>query len=70
VRNLGLALQGQGRYGEAARAFMTAVDLCPDDLRAYVHLEDLLFSHEEVAADVPGIAVQVEKVKAQVMSRG
>jgi len=70
VRNLGLALQGQGRYGEAARAFMAAVDLCPDDLRAYVHLEDLLYSHEEVAADVPGIVAQVEKVKAQVMSRG
>jgi tetratricopeptide (TPR) repeat protein len=70
VRNLGLALQGQGRYGEAARAFMAAVELCPDDLRAYVHLEDLLYSHEEVAADLPGIVAGVEKVKAQVMSRG
>jgi hypothetical protein len=70
VRNLGIALQGQGRLGEAARAFLQAVTLCPDDLRAYVHLEDLLYSHEEVAADMPGIVAHVEKVKAQVMNRG
>jgi tetratricopeptide (TPR) repeat protein len=70
VRNLGLALQGQGRLGEAAKAFLQAVNLCPDDLRAYVHLEDLLYSHEEVAADIPGIVAHVEKVKAQVMNRG
>ena len=70
VRNLGLSLQGQGRYSEAAKAFMAAVNLCPDDLRAYVHLEDLLYSHEEVAADIPGIVAHVEKVKAQVMNRG
>jgi tetratricopeptide (TPR) repeat protein len=70
VRNLGLALQGQGRLGDAARAFLQAVNLCPDDLRAYVHLEDLLYSHEELAADIPGIVAHVEKVKAQVMNRG
>jgi len=70
VRNLGLALQGQGRYGEAARAFMAAVNLCPDDLRAYVHLEDLLYRHEELAADMPGIVAQVEKCKEQLMRRG
>jgi tetratricopeptide (TPR) repeat protein len=70
VRNLGLALQGQGRLGDAARAFLQAVNLCPDDLRAYVHLEDLLYSHEELAADIPGIVARVEKVKAQVMNRG
>ena len=70
VRNLGLALQGQGLYGEAARAFMTAMNLCPGDLRAYVHLEDLLYNHEEVASHMPDIAAQVEKCKEQVMSRG
>lgn len=70
VRNLGLALQGQGRLGEAARAFLQAVTLCPDDLRAYVHLEDLLYSHEEVAADMPGIVARVGKCKEQLMRRG
>jgi len=69
VRNLGLACQGQGRLGEAARAFLQAVQLCPGDLRAYVHLEDLLYSHEELAAEVPGIAAEAEKCKAQVMGR-
>jgi len=70
LRNLGLALQGQGRFGEAARAYLTAVNLCPDDLRAYVHLEDLLYSHEEVTADMPGIAAQVEKCKERMMAKG
>jgi tetratricopeptide (TPR) repeat protein len=70
VRNLGLALQGQGLYRDAARAFMTAMNLCPDDLRAYVHLEDLLYNHEEVVSHVPEIAAQMEKCKEQVMSRG
>ena len=70
VRYLGLALQGQGRYGEAARAFMTAVNLCPDDLRAYVHLEDLLYSHEEVTVDMPGVAAQAEKCRERMMAKG
>ncbi|MCG6534817.1 MAG: tetratricopeptide repeat protein [Syntrophales bacterium LBB04] len=63
VRNLGLAFQGQGRYREAARSFMTAMNLCPDDLRAYVHMEDLLYNHEEIASDMPDIMTQVEKCK-------
>jgi tetratricopeptide (TPR) repeat protein len=70
VRNLGLAFQGQGRYREAARAFMAAMNLCPDDLRAYVHLEDLLYKHEEIASNMPDIAAQVEKCKERVMNRG
>jgi tetratricopeptide (TPR) repeat protein len=70
VRNLGLAFQGQGRYREAARSFMTAMNLCPDDLRAYVHMEDLLYNHEEIASDMPDIMAQVEKCKERVMSRG
>jgi len=70
VRNLGLAYQGQGLYREAAGAFMTAMDLCPGDLRAYVHLEDLLYSHEDIASHMPDLAAQVEKCKEQVMNRG
>ncbi|HTZ39461.1 MAG TPA: tetratricopeptide repeat protein [Syntrophales bacterium] len=70
VRNLGLAIQGQGRYHEAARAFMNAMNLCPDDLRAYVHIEDLLYNHEEIASDMPDMIAQVEKCKERVMNRG
>lgn len=69
VRNLGLACQGQGRLGEAARAFLQAVQLCPGDLRAYVHLEDLLYSHEELAAEVPGIAAQALECRERLMAR-
>ena len=69
VRHLGLALQGQGRLGEAAKAFLAAVTLCPEDLRAYVHLQDLLYRHEGIAADIPGIAGQVEKRKERILHR-
>jgi hypothetical protein len=49
---------------------MTAMNLCPDDLRAYVHMEDLLYNHEEIASDMPDIMAQVEKCKERVMNRG
>ena len=70
VRNLGLAFQGQGRYHEAARAFMNAMNLSPDDLRAYVHMEDLLYKHEEIVSDMPDMIAQVEKCKERVLSKG
>ncbi len=70
IRNLGLAYQGQGHYREAAGAFVTAMNLCPDDLRAYVYLEDLLYQHEEIASHMPDLVARVEKCKGQFMNRG
>jgi tetratricopeptide (TPR) repeat protein len=40
-KNLGLALEGRGRYAEAADAFERAVESCPEDRRALNHLEEL-----------------------------
>jgi len=56
-KNLGLSLQGQGRYAEAAENFMQAVRNCSVvfDPRALNHLEDLLLNHPEVMSEIDGI---------------
>jgi tetratricopeptide (TPR) repeat protein len=68
-KNLGLALAGQGRLAEAARQFMRAFELCPQDVRALVHLEDMLRAHPETAREVPEIAARVAALRAQGMPR-
>lgn len=50
-KNLGLALQGQGRYREAAQAFVTATQSNASDARSLGHLETLLTEHPELAFD-------------------
>jgi tetratricopeptide (TPR) repeat protein len=54
-KNLGLSLQGQGRYLEAARCLLEAAQAAPHDLRALGHLEDLLAKHEEIGKEHPEI---------------
>ncbi len=56
-KNIGLSLQGQGRYAEAAENFMQAVRNCSVDFdpRALNHLEDLLLNHQEVMSEIDGI---------------
>lgn len=46
-KNLGLALQGQGKYLEAANSLQRA-SLMSDDPRAGRHLEELLEAHPEI----------------------
>jgi len=41
-KNLGLSLQGQGRFKEAAWCFYRAALLCPEDGRAREHLLELV----------------------------
>jgi len=55
-KNLGLALAGQGRVGEAARALLEADGRCPADGRARWHLAELLAAHAEVLQDNPALA--------------
>ena len=53
-KNLGVALDGQGRNLEAARAYVTAATACPEDPRALRHLQALLARHPEVEAEIRG----------------
>jgi tetratricopeptide (TPR) repeat protein len=40
-KNLGIALEGLGRYAEAAQSYGMAARLCPQDRRAHDLLEKL-----------------------------
>lgn len=41
-KNLGLALEGQGRWMDAALSLAEAARLCPENTRAWMHLQHLL----------------------------
>jgi len=60
-KNLGLSLQGQARYPEAARAYHLAVRANSADPRAFHLLESLLEQRPEVASEIPEITGLLEK---------
>ena len=55
-KNLGLALAGQGRLGEAAHGLLEADRRCPGDVRARRHLVELLVEYPELLAADPALA--------------
>jgi tetratricopeptide (TPR) repeat protein len=62
-KNLGLSLEGQGRFGDAARSFMAAVQADASDPRALKHLEELAEQHSEVYADIPDLSHQITRCR-------
>jgi tetratricopeptide (TPR) repeat protein len=54
-KNLGIALQGLGRYCDAARSFIAAIMACPEDVRALGHLENLIVAHREILEQELGL---------------
>ena len=58
-KNLGIALQGQGLYAEAAKNLILATKLCPADSRALAHLEDLIAGHREILEEIPDLLTQL-----------
>jgi len=53
-KNLGLSLEGQGKYLEAARAYIKAVQKHATDARALHHLEDLVRRQPQITRMIPG----------------
>jgi Flp pilus assembly protein TadD len=49
-KNLGLALQGQGKFSDAAKSFMRAVQANASDPRALNHLEALVEQHPDLTS--------------------
>ena len=47
-KNLGLALEGQGRYAEAGRCYVRATQADAFDDRSFRHLQQMLASHPEL----------------------
>jgi tetratricopeptide (TPR) repeat protein len=65
-KNLGLSLQGQGIYPEAALSFVESVKANPRDIRALLHLIKLMMTHPEISEEVPDLDEQVRKFREQV----
>jgi tetratricopeptide (TPR) repeat protein len=55
-KNLGLALAGQGRLGEAAHCLLEADRRCPEDARARRHLAELFTENPELLEADPALA--------------
>jgi tetratricopeptide (TPR) repeat protein len=60
-KNLGLSLQGQGRYAEAAQAFVAATQANASDPRALGLLEALLVEHSELEFDFADVLEKCRK---------
>ena len=65
-KNLGLSLEGQGKFGEAALCYITATRANASDPRALKHLEELAKRHKEAYADVPDLDYQIFKCREAV----
>jgi tetratricopeptide (TPR) repeat protein len=65
-KNLGISLNGQGRYLEAAQSLLRAARAAPEDTRALDHLENLLSQHEEIGRDHPEILEAVQECREAV----
>jgi tetratricopeptide (TPR) repeat protein len=60
-KNCGLALQGQGRFAEAARSFIDGILAFPEDQRSLHHLHELIEANPQVESDLPGIEKEMAR---------
>jgi tetratricopeptide (TPR) repeat protein len=67
-KNLGVALEGLGRYAEAAISYITASKLNPKDPRARKHLDVLVAAHPEVRRKIPGLKKQIDACRKAVVA--
>ncbi len=59
-KNLGISLQGQGKYSRAAHALIRATRLCPEDQRALHHLEALIHDQKESLPDLASLMITLK----------
>jgi tetratricopeptide (TPR) repeat protein len=60
-KNLGIALEGQGKYPEAAESYFKAVKANAGDPRAFGLLEKLVVEHPEIQEQLPDILDQLKR---------
>ena len=68
-KNLGIALEGQGRYAEAADAYRAAALIGPGDPLGLLHLGQLVESHPEVHDESPWLADELTKLRQAAAAR-
>lgn len=69
-KNLGVALEGMGRYPEAVSSYLTAAENCPEDVRALKLLEKLLTVHPDAGLKVPEFQTRLDACRAAVGAAG
>ena len=69
-KNLGLAREGQGRWLDAALSLAEAVRLCPQDTRAWLHLQQLLAIKPGLMTQFPDLALTVTSLAVVYRSSG
>jgi len=62
-KNLGLALDGQGRHEEAVFALIEATELGPQDDRAFRRLEEIVALHPKLLKRIPGLKARIERYR-------
>jgi tetratricopeptide (TPR) repeat protein len=62
-KNLGVALQGERQYSEAADAYIKATRICPRDGRAQRRLEHLLSKSKEHLGNLDEIMVELKRCR-------
>jgi tetratricopeptide (TPR) repeat protein len=65
-KNLGISLQGQNCFSQAARCYVAAVQANASDPRALQHLEQLFAAHPEIGLEQPDIQEQIQACRAAV----
>jgi len=59
-KNLGLSLEGQEDYAEAAHFYMVAIRKNPDEPRSFQHLSNLLEKHPGLLKEHPDLVVELK----------
>ena len=65
-KNLGVSMEGQGKYPEAAVLYIKAVETNARDPRAFKLLEELVAKHEAIKYELPDIQDQIKKCQEAV----
>lgn len=64
-KNLGVALEGQGRWVEAAESYLKSATSRNRDVRPLMHLDRLVEEHPEVHETLPELADQMEVCRTE-----
>jgi tetratricopeptide (TPR) repeat protein len=58
-KNLAMSLEGQARHAAAADSYARAVELCPEDVRALMQMEQMVSENPSLLEEVPALPGQL-----------
>nr|MBC7245514.1 tetratricopeptide repeat protein [Chloroflexota bacterium] len=67
-KNLGISLESQQRFAEAAECYLQGIQADASDSRALWLLEELVSDHPEIAQCIPDLFLQLERCRAAVQA--